>query len=82
MKTAKARDNMVAMVKDFFGKFRTFASLPEIKNPVPGSVLIPLADARHEWSYVESLHTACATGKFPIGRCNNSFVLPVDPDNQ
>lgn len=75
MKSAGARDKMVAMVKEFFAKHRTFASLEEIKPP-KDAVFVPLTEARYIESYMQSLHVACAMGEFPIGRSGDNLVLP------
>ena len=76
MKSAEARDKMVAMVQDFFPKHRTFLSLDEI-SPATDAVLVPLQDPKHAESYIQSLYVACAMGAVPIGRFQNNLVLPA-----
>jgi hypothetical protein len=90
MKSAEARDAMVAAVKEYFEANRVFMEIPEVRL-TGDEVLVPLHNPDAQWSYLESLHIACAmetpvkseddeiswvTAK-PIGRKGSNLVLPA-----
>lgn len=73
MKTAEARDAMVALVKETHAEFPTFVSLPQKKGgKISNRVTVenPLDHA----SYVAALHKFCASGSKPAARDGNDLV--------
>jgi hypothetical protein len=71
MKTAEARDAMVALVQEAYAEFPAFVDLPQLKSAtVRVTVEQPLDNA----SYVQALHKFCALGMKPAGRMGNDLV--------
>jgi hypothetical protein len=73
MKSAAARDQMVALVKETYAEFPAFVSFPETKT---GKVehRVTVKDPADASSYVRALHEFCASGVKPTGRRGNDLV--------
>jgi hypothetical protein len=73
MKTAEARDAMVALVQEAYAECPAFVSWPQIKaNDVKTRVTVK--DPADNSSYVTALHEFCASGVKPAGRNGNDLV--------
>jgi hypothetical protein len=73
MKTAEARDAMVALVHETYAEFPAFVSLPETKTGTP-QVRVTVKDPSNSASYVSAVHEFCASGMKPTGRRGNDLV--------
>jgi hypothetical protein len=76
MKSAEARDQMVARVKATFDKYPSFLSLPayhgkETAGSATKSVVLTSADQGH---YIQALHTLCADCEEVLGRFEDRIV--------
>jgi len=73
MKTAEARDIMVALVQATFAEYPAFVSLPEVKKAdIINRVMIE--DPEDPAQYVAALHEFCASGTAPTGRRGKYLV--------
>jgi len=73
MKTAEARDAMVALVQEAHAKFPTFASLPQDKSGV-WDTRVTVENPLDQASYATALHKFCASGSKPSARDGNDLV--------
>lgn len=71
MKTAEARDTMVALVKETHAEFPAFVDLPQLKS---ATVRVTVEQPMDQASYVKALHEFCAAGMKPAGRMGNDLV--------
>lgn len=73
MKTAEARDTMVALVQETYAEFPAFVSLPELPDEEI-TTRVTVADPADNTSYITALHKFCASGAKPTGRRGNDLV--------
>jgi hypothetical protein len=82
MKSAELRDAMVARVKDAFGKWRTFADMPEADESTVYDIRVKFQadlskdDMSAPTLYIEALHSMCAVS-VPVARVGKHEMVGI-----